>query len=503
MSSANRSQFDVVVVAAASFLQILIQFGFQVFMAGKFAATAESDAYYAALILPMTLAAIATGSLTYVLVPELVKRFEAKPDEDGWQLASLSGLATFLVGLIGSLVIYSAAEPICDLLGFERKETPGLLKILSWQVLLTSLITWGTAVHHGRHKFFAPALGGVLGTGAMLVLVIQFGAILGLEGVAWTMNMGSAISVFVSTVTLLPNLVWPAGQREVGTRMLWQLGPLVAGAVILRFDPVVDRVLAERLAEEFGDGQTAYIHHAQRILMALITIGTSSLAIIAFPRLANAVRERAEFVKEFSIAMRRTLLVIIPICFGLAVFSPEIIKDLLQRGNWNAQDTEQLASLIVTMLGMFAGASIGEILARAFYVQGDTRTPTIVGACALCVGLIAKFSLYMPLGIHGIGLGMSLYYLLSAGVMAILLLRIYGWQAFMELPGSTVQAVVAAVGACGCSYVIYAIGVGRTWLAGQVGVVSFFGILLLLRNQDALLAVNVTVNRILRREKSG
>ncbi len=53
------------------FGQVVIQFLIQVVLAYQFGAKADADALAAALVIPTILASIISGSLSYVLVPDL------------------------------------------------------------------------------------------------------------------------------------------------------------------------------------------------------------------------------------------------------------------------------------------------------------------------------------------------------------------------------------------------------------------------------------------------
>ena len=75
MTPEHRTARNVALVSVASFVQIVIQFLFQRVLAGWYGASVEADALAAALALPTMFAAIVTGSLCYVLVPELVIKF--------------------------------------------------------------------------------------------------------------------------------------------------------------------------------------------------------------------------------------------------------------------------------------------------------------------------------------------------------------------------------------------------------------------------------------------
>ncbi len=147
----------------------------------------------------------------------------------------------------------------------------------------------------------------------------------------------------------------------------------------------------------------AQLHFAQRLIVALLAISTSGLSVIAFPQLAGhlAASGRDVFARHFALATRRLIFIVMPIAIGFGIYAEPVIADLLQRGRFDSEASVAVGGLIVCFMGMFVGASWGELLARGFYTLGDTRTPTIVGAIALTI--------VWQLSVHLIDLGRERY----------------------------------------------------------------------------------------------
>lgn len=484
----KRTPLNLILLTAASAAQVVIQFLIQVVVAYQFGARADADALAAALAVPTLLAAVISGSLSYVLVPELVACFS---DSDrnivGWRLAGLTGLISASVALLASLAVTLSADSIIEALYGElardqQQLAARLLSVLAWQILMSTMISWSLAVHHSRHSFITPALGGVLGTLATLGLAAAKGHS-GIEWIAIAINVGSAISAMVHVAPLMTRLRIGSVPWTHLSRLMWSLMPLVLGSIYLRIDPVVDRSLASRLSE----GSVAHLHYAQRIIVALLAISTSGLSVIAFPQLAGrlATEGSAGFVTHFAIATRRLVLITVPIAIGFSFFAVPVIGDLLERGRFTAEDSYVVGWLIVCFMGMFVGASWGELLARGFYTLSDTRTPTIVGAIALTIGLACKWLSLPTLGIWGIAGSTSFYLMLSAITMACLLrVRTQG-PIFSGSVVALVQAVVAAIAACGVCLIPYTFQLGGTWVAAPLGAITYVAVLWLMGNRDA------------------
>ncbi|RMF41656.1 MAG: hypothetical protein D6753_09250 [Planctomycetota bacterium] len=387
-----------------------------------------------------------------------------------------------------SLGVFLLAPLICrwlfdDLSVSGRAESIRLLRILSIQVLLTSGISWSQAVYHARHRFILPALAGVMGVAVSLAMVLWRGH----EDIAvfaWAINVGSSVSLAIHLVPMLRHFRRPHADAGSLLRMAAGLWPLMTGAALIRVDPIVDRVLADDLE---GSGAIAAVHYSQRIMGALLALGTSSLSLIVFPQLSQhwAQGGTAGLARHFAVALRRLILLVTPIAIGFSVFAEQIVRDLLQRGEFTADDARLVAWLVVALMGMFVGASIGGLLARGFYVLGDTRTPTWVGLVTMLLGVGLKFLLFPWLGLWAIPLGSSFYFLLSTVVMGILLGRRIGYSAYRGCWEALFWATLSSLAACGCSLLVYATKLGGTLVAGPVGAVVYFACLWKCGAEDA------------------
>lgn len=488
MSRPHRTAFNTVFVSFCALLQILNQFLLIGIIAKFYGPSIQTDSLVAASVLPPVLSAIITGSLSYVLVPDLVAKFSNPPDEHAaWHLASYVGVVTFSFCALCALLLFWGADAVCGMLypdmpTQEHEVTTRLLKVLSMQVVLTSMISWAQAVLHSRHQFQMAALGGVIGTGATLVIAMSIGK-RDITVIAWAMNLGSVVSLMIHLFPMAGRLAKPRAETANLSRLLTVLWPLLLGAAFLRLDPLVDTILASQL----DAGSQTHVGWARRIIMALLTVGTSSFSLIAFPQLAEKFASGGNpgFAEHFAVSQRRMTLLIVPIAMGVTVFSVWIIRDLLQRGEFTAEDSRIVGWLVSAFMGLFVGASTAELFSRGFYVLGDTRTPTLIGVLCLAGGLMLRFILFKFVGVWGIATGVSIYFLFTSAILAVVLARRVGTRMFDGLLASASQAILASCVACGCCYLVYASN-GNTWLAGPVGAVVYGGGLLLVKNTDAL-----------------
>jgi putative peptidoglycan lipid II flippase len=124
-------------------------------------------------------------------------------------------------------------------------------------------------------------------------------------------------------------------------------------------------------------------------------------------------------------------------------------------------------------MGLFVGASWCELLARGFYTLGDTRTPTVVGAITLTIGLIVKWFSFGYGGMWAIAGSSSMTFLLTAVIMSVLLASQTHANIFAGCFRTLLWSVAAALVACAFCVLPYTFSLGRTWAAAPLGALVY------------------------------
>ena len=475
-------------VSLWSLAQLVIQFAFQVVIAKYFGAAAEMDAFVAALALPTVFSSIFVASLGYAFVPVFSQRLQAGDAEGAW--ATAHGLLALLVATCGIAagVMFLGAEPLTRVLfpgfrGAQAELTVSLVGILCWLVVSNALLGYSQAIHHCHRRFAIPAFAPVIGTGLTLAVTLLFRD-RGMIAVGWAVLLGSVVAAGIQ-------MVFPLRQRRFrprwddGTkRCLRLLLPLACGAAYYRLDPLVDRYLASGLAI----GSVAHLGYASRIMSALLVISTSGLSIVAFPSLAvhGAAGQLGEFRAEAAHTLRCLSVILVPLLVGLGCYSGPVVHDLLERGHFTDQDAHAVATLLVLYLGFVAGAALGEITAKIFYALSDTRTPTVIGCLGFTGGVALKIILTSRMGVAGIVIGTSVYFLMNAVLMLWLIVRRLGFATLAGTGAALVRALLAAAAATVAVAPIVLTGLPfASFIAAPCGGLVYFVVLLLLHDEFA------------------
>lgn len=488
MAKSARSLGTVGFVSGCAFAQLLLQFVLQVVLARYFGAGPQMDAYLAAFAVPVVLTAILVGSLSYAFVPVFIERVRNAGEDAGWEMATVVGASVAALAAAIALIGYTFAFPLVSRLypGFSMPQTnltAGLFRVVIWLMVTNSLVSFLFSVYHGIQRFTVPALSSVIGTALTVGLTVYWQRSLGIYAVAWAVLCGSVLQTMILLPSWLGSLHF-RGRIDEGTRRcLTLLLPLIAGAAYYKLDPLVDRYLASP-----DPGSISHLGYAWRIATALITIGTTGLSTVAFPALSmhSAGGRMEAFRDEIAHCWRLLAFLMIPICIGLALFSRPAVADLLERGAFTSADTAAVAWLLVLYIGAIIAASAGEVAAKVFYSLNNTRTPTVIIAVSFTLGLGLKIALTPLLGATGLALATSVYMLVSAGWMFLLIGRLLGRGCFGGLGAASLRAFAGSAGAATAAWSVLRFEFFLNAIAAAVaGLIAYLALMWLLGDEFA------------------
>jgi len=104
------------------------------------------------------------------------------------------------------------------------------------------------------------------------------------------------------------------------------------------------------------------------------------------------------------------------------------------------------------------GGSAGDVLSRTLYALHDTRTPVVVSTVVFTLAIGLKFLLVGQTAAAGLAAATSVYCLLNAALLAVILLRRLGRDMLAGVGRSLVRCAAIALIACLVAWLV-----GRMW----------------------------------------
>ena len=381
----------------------------------QFGASRELDAYFAAFRIPDAIfQLVVAGALSAALIPVFQGYRARGQDREAWQLAS-SVINLVLIALAGLSLLMAILAPVFVPIvapGFDAPTTELTIRMTRVMLLSPVLIGMGavvTGILNSYQQFTVPAIAPLLYNVAIIGAAIFLAPVMGVEGLA----VGVAIGSLAHLAVQLPNLA-RVGQRydlTIGLshpgvrRVAWLMGPRTLGLAAGQINFLVSTVLASGLPE---GSLTAYNYAFQLSQIPVGVVGVS-IAVALFPTLSTdaALGRIGEIRRQVAGAVRVLVFVAAPLTAVMIVLREPLTSVFYQYGLFSQSATERTASALLFFAVGLVGHIVVHVLTRAFYAMQDTRTPVAWAIVAVAVNVPLMAVLVGPMGVEGLALALS------------------------------------------------------------------------------------------------
>ncbi|MCL7971868.1 MAG: murein biosynthesis integral membrane protein MurJ [marine benthic group bacterium] len=485
-------------VGSGIFLSRITGFARDIAVAAFLGTNLLADAYFAAIKIPNIIRnLLGEGTLSAAFVPVYSEALE----RDGANAPAPARLATSVLGLVLTAALFLSALGVilapwitdAVMVGADdetRRITTELVRILFPMSGTLIVGAWFLGVLNSHGKFFLPFVAPTLwnlSQIAGLLLAHALGSEKLAHALAWSALVGSLLQVGIQL---------PAARRLVGTlrpsggwswepvrRVARNTVPVISSQGIFQISTLVDISLATLV----GTSAMSALGYSQRLMYLPISLFGISVAAAALPdmsREATVARLRPRLVNGFF----QILFFVLPAAVCFLVFGDLIVRLAFERRAFTETSTLIVAAVLGTYaLGLVASAS-QKLFASGFHALQDTRTPMIIAAVAVTVGiglavtftLLARAGLpteYRPYAAMGIALGGAC----GAWINLLLLWTLLGRRLGGLFDRRALRAAVRLAGAAGLAGLTAALvrsGLASRWPA--TGFLANLGLLLLL-----------------------
>ncbi len=380
-----------------------------------------TDAFVAAQSVPLFLFSILSVSLQSVWQPRLSVLLN---DSAKWR--ETQGIAqTQTLMLFASVAIpvalFSDAWIRVIFPGFDHEQSR-LTSSMTLPLLAGAAFNCHSALLttalRARDQFIRAEMVSLIGTLFLLGMTWVVVPVGGVAAAAWAV-LARAIGVFLV-------LHSQAGRPVLLARQAWRhrdawtsLRPLLAGSAVYKTSPLVDRYWTS-LAPAGG---VTVFSLAQTAMSALATVLERAVCVPVVPQLARlaAREEYEELRKTYRTCVVRISLATALAAVGMIALYPEweaILGMLLKVSPGQAHD---MWFVCLALLGYLHVAASGTIAVSAFYALNDTRTPVRIGMTGFILGVILKSAGFLLMGLTGLAIASSAYYICNIAAMCMLL----------------------------------------------------------------------------------
>ena len=209
-------------------------------------------------------------------------------------------------------------------------------------------------------------------------------------------------------------------------------------------------------ATSLPEGSLVYLGFADRLNQLPLAIIGSALGTAILPALSRAVvgTDPNAAARVQSQAIELSMLITLPAAIALAVVAGPIVSALFQGGEFEASDAATTALVLSIIVAGLPAYVLIKVLAPGFYARKDMKTPIVIAAIMLAIGVSLNFVLIPYIGIAALAFTTAFSAWLNAIALYVILarrghFRVEGW-----LWSRIVRQVIAALAMAAALYAV-------------------------------------------------
>jgi putative peptidoglycan lipid II flippase len=403
------------------------------------------------------------GALTAAFIPIFKEKERTAGEKEMWRSAN-----AVISGLVVAASVVSVLAMIGITIALKVHEFPGptdlmlrLLRVMFPYMVLVCLAAAFMGMLNARNHFFIPAMGATMLNVVMISSVIWFAPRLGLDlpkeqrlpYQIFALAIGVLAAGVAQAAFQLP-VLWKEGFRyrwvspwgdETVRRVVRQMIPGAIGVAAFQINVLLTQSVAFKIAPEI----TASFNYAVRLMELPQGMFGISLATFLLPALSGLAAEKK--YPEFRATLRHGLgmLMFTNLIASILLFllAEPIVRLIFEGGKFGPDATARASFALMCLSPGLVAFSMVNVLARAFFALGDTRTPMKVSIACLAVNLILSVTLIFPLRQGGLGIANTITSVCNLLLLLYALRRKLGKLELESLRSTLVPLAVAGLAA--------------------------------------------------------
>lgn len=415
------------------------------------------------------------GALTAAFVPIFKEKERSEGEAAAWHSANavMSGMVILTSAIVGLVLVVVSVLLLLARVHFTQAGAPvfppwpipifsaetrlmlELLRLMFPYLLLVCLAAMCMGLLNARGHFFLPAMGAtmlnVVMIGSVFLLAPRFGKTLDTQ--IFALAVGVLLAGVAQFAFQVPTL-WREGFRfrwvkpwgnDTVALVVQRMIPGTIGVAAFQFNVVLINAVAF-----WVDGSiVAAFDTAVRLMEFPQGVVGISLATYLLTTLSGLAAEknydsfRAHLLEGLGYLIFMNLLAAVL----LLVLAEPIVRLLFQRGSFTALSTQLVKSSVIGLAPGLVAFSTVNILARAFYALGDTKTPMRISVACLLINLVISLLLLHPFREFGLGLANSITAFVNLWLLGRVLRKKLSKLDYSALQPVIVSSLAAALAA--------------------------------------------------------
>ena len=405
-----------VIIVIITFLSKVIGYIRDVLVANYFGASAQTDAFFVALLIPSMLLGIIAGGLHLVVIPMFTEKRKENP-ENAKIFVNQIFFITAIVLFGFSMIMLAFPTVFVKLVayGFNGERLTLAVYFMRFLIIygfFNVFTGFFTGIFQSDKQFLYPSITSFIANSLLTLSLFLFTPFIGIN--SWIVGeiLFALFAFSVLFIALwwkkgffrqfyLKNMDW-SGIRHFGALLL----PIIFTSGIAALNQIVDKTVASSLAT----GSIAALSFAQRIYLIPIGLLAIPLSISVYPSFSSFAvsKNQVGYAETFRKSVSFMMYLMIPISVIFIFFSHTIVRILFQHGAFDV-NAANVTAFAVSMysIGIFFLAT-NDLLRRSFFSFQDTKTPLYLSIIIIFLNIVFNLTLSRIWGIGGIALATTI-----------------------------------------------------------------------------------------------
>lgn len=420
-------------ISIFSILGTFLGFITQIIMAAYFGTSAEMDAYWVSVTIPMITLAIFIGSLNYTFIPMITENISKGKLEGAWVTINNFINLIFIVLLMTSAILIIFYEDILKYIapGFSIESKAlafRLFKIQMPSIIITGISSLTSSIYYSHKKFIIPSVASLANSFIMFLTVYVYSSKIGIESAAYGLLLGSIISFLIIIPIVLKHYKFKITFKDEETyKIVKIITPLLFGAIFYRSSGLIQQYFASKT----GIGSVSYLGYSGKLITTSSNLIVSGISIVMLSYVSEmkANNDSLRIQNTFDTTFRFLTFIAFPVIIIFIISGKDILNILFQRGKFDSISTNSTWKCLVLYSGVLYGGIIGAVVNPIFYAFKDTMIVVKIGIAGTILQIIISNILVKYLSYTGLPLAYSV-----SNIITVIMLMAFLNRKYVKIP---------------------------------------------------------------------
>ena len=405
-----------IIITTITFLSKIVGYAREVLVAKYFGATAQTDAFVIAMLIPSMILGLFSGGIQTVVIREYAEK-KTKSISDAKifvnQIFFIFSVVLAVVSLF--LILFSSFFIKIVAFGFEGVRlalASNFMKFLTVFGFMNVLSGLFIGLFQIEGQFLYPAFIGLISNMLIPLSLVLLAPLMGIG--SWTLGQNLFGLLHFFAMFFILKYRWKFFDIFEVHKIRWdeisEFVRLMLPIVVVSGIGIIYQIIDKTVASFLPYGSISALNFAQRVFLIPYGLLATSISVSVYPSFSTyAVKEdNGSYSSLFEKSLFSLAYIMIPISILFVVFSHTIVQLLFERGAFDVSATNLTAGCVAMYsVGLFA-LSFNSIFHNAFFSFKDTKTPMYISLATAGINIVLDIIFARLWGVSGIALATTI-----------------------------------------------------------------------------------------------